>query len=78
MQEYVLDDMHNIWFVRFSLDYHCRFVACGGGTGRINVFDCSALSKEPKYIIKPVAGAESTVRCCDSPLDGPMTAMSQR
>jgi len=62
IQDYVLDDQHNIWFVRFSLDYNCRFVACGGGTGRINVFDCDVLTKEPKFVIKPVAGSESTVR----------------
>lgn len=67
VQDYVLDDQHNIWFVRFSLDYNCRFVACGGGTGRINVFDCDVLTKEPKFVIKPVAGSESTV--CMPPFD---------
>ncbi len=60
-QDYVLDDMHNIWFVRFSLDYQSRFMACGGGTGRINIFDCEAVTKEPKFVIKAAAGTASTV-----------------
>lgn len=62
IQELRLDGVHNLWFVRFSLDRGCRLVACGGATGHIDLFECDQVSRKPKYVIKTTHDCKSTVR----------------
>ena len=51
-----------MWFVRFSLDFHCRLLACGSGSGRVFMWDPDAVTPQPKFRIKRPPGRDSTVR----------------
>lgn len=60
-----MEDAH-VWFVRFSMDFHCRLLACGTRHGRILIWDPNTISMHPLCTLKRGSSPKMTVR--DAPL----------
>ena len=60
-QEFALEDAH-VWFVRFSMDFHCRLLACGTRHGRILVWDPNTVGMHPLCTLKRGSSPKMTVR----------------
>ena len=61
LQEFALEDAH-VWFVRFSMDFHCRLLACGTRHGRIFVWDPNTVGMHPMCTLKRGSSPKMTVR----------------
>jgi len=61
LQELAMEEA-NVWFVRFSMDLHCRLLACGSRTGRVFLWEPDAVTPHPKHRIKRPSGSNATVR----------------
>ena len=60
-QEFQLDES-NVWWVRFSLDFRCNFLACGTKNGKVFVWDPNNTSKQPLCKVRRGASTKMTVR----------------
>jgi polycomb protein EED len=58
-QEYHLEHA-DIWFIRFSLDFHCKYLAVGNRMGKVFVYDVEK-STEPIQRLG-ATGLKSAVR----------------
>eukprot|EP00873_Tetraselmis_striata_P023352 jgi/Tetstr1/443616/TSEL_031615.t1 len=72
LQEYPLEDA-DIWFLRFSMDYHCEVMAAGNRLGKVfvyNVGDVACLQRLERATLKSpvrqtaVSFDGTTVLCC--------------
>lgn len=60
LQEYVLTGA-DVWFLRFSLDYHFEYMAVGNRTGKVFVYDIFKSTQILQRLAAP--GLKSPVRC---------------
>lgn len=60
-QEFQLDES-NVWWVRFSLDYHCETLACGTKNGKVFVWNPHNVGAQPICKMRRATSSKMTVR----------------